>query len=208
MKYKLVIFDFDGTLADSFPWLVSVLDQAADRFGYDRPGPDQIDQWRKVNARDMMRQYKVSFWKMLSISRFIHKQMARDIQQIPLFAGVDALLQRLAEQEIRLALVTSNSHENVQRVLGPRVSALIHHFECGVSLLGKQSKFRKILRKSGVRPEEAICIGDEIRDIEAARAAQIPFGAVSWGYTHVESLLEHAPQEVFASVGEMAERLA
>jgi phosphoglycolate phosphatase len=208
MKYKLIIFDFDGTLADSFPWLVSILDQVAEQFGYEKPEAEHIDQLRKLHARDMMKRYNVSIWRMFSLGRYVQKRMKRDIHQIELFAGIEEVIQLLAEREIRLAVVTSNSYHNVCRVLGPQIAELIDHYECGVSLLGKRSKFRKVLRKTGVQPGEALCIGDEIRDIEAARDARIPFGAVAWGYTHLDALLEHAPQEVFASVGEMAEKLA
>jgi phosphoglycolate phosphatase len=180
----------------------------ADRFGYERPEPDVIDFFRKSSVRELMKRYNVSFWKLLVMARYVQKEMRRDIQQIPLFDGIETQLRRLSERGVRLTLVTSNSYHVVRHVLGPQISELIEHYECGVSLLGKKSKFRKVLRKSGVRSHEALCIGDEVRDIEAARAARIPFGAVSWGYAHFETLLEHAPQEVFASVGEMAEKLA
>jgi phosphoglycolate phosphatase len=76
-----------------------------------------------------------------------------------------------------------------------------------VRVFGKQAKLKKLLKQSGVEANEAICIGDEIRDIQAAEKMQIPFGAVSWGYTNVEAMKAHHPAEVFASVGEIALKL-
>ena len=96
----------------------------------------------------------------------------------------------------------------MRRILGPENEALIQYYECGVQLFGKQAKLKKVLKQSGTLPGEAICIGDEIRDIQAARKAKIPFGAVAWGFTKVEALLAYAPNEVFSSVGEIAEKIA
>jgi phosphoglycolate phosphatase len=81
------------------------------------------------------------------------------------------------------------------------------YLECDVSLFGKRARFRKILKQSGVRPNEALCIGDEIRDIEAARQEHIPFGAVAWGYTNIEAFRAHSPAEVFAHVDDIVERI-
>jgi phosphoglycolate phosphatase len=67
---------------------------------------------------------------------------------------------------------------------------------------------KSVLKQGGVWPGEAIFIGDEIRDIEAARAEGIPFGAVAWGYTHVEALEACALAEVFADVAGAVEKVA
>jgi phosphoglycolate phosphatase len=107
-----------------------------------------------------------------------------------------------------LAVVSSNTHANVRGVLGPEIAALFKYYECGASIFGKKAKFHKILKHSGIPHYEAICIGDEIRDCEAARSENIAFGAVAWGYTRLEALQAHAPDEVFVRVDEIAEKIA
>ena len=78
--------------------------------------------------------------------------------------------------------------------------ALIRHYECGASLFGKAAQFRKVLRaERHRRARDAICIGDEIRDLDAARAAGIAFGAVTWGYTAPEALIARGTDVVFAA---------
>jgi phosphoglycolate phosphatase len=94
------------------------------------------------------------------------------------------------------------------KYFGPEHAALIRYYECGAPLFVKRGKLTSVLKQSGVRPGEAIFIGDEIRDFEAARAEGIPFGAVAWGYTHVEALEACAPSEVFADVAEVVEKVA
>jgi phosphoglycolate phosphatase len=113
----------------------------------------------------------------------------------------------LSAQGLVLAVVSANSLANVRAVLGEKNAACIQHYACGVSMSGKGARFKKILKTAQVLPSMALCIGDEIRDIEAARAAGIPCGAVGWGYTKPEALREQGPDMVFESIDEIIDRL-
>jgi phosphoglycolate phosphatase len=208
MRYQLVIFDFDGTLADSFPWFVGVFDQLSDRFHFRKMPAGELEALRSCGPSEILRRLGIRSWKMPFIASHLRALMARDIDRIALFRGVDATLRHLAEQGTAMAVVSSNSQENVRRILGPENAARIQYYECGAALLGKQSKFRRVLAQSGVPPEAAISIGDEVRDLEAARRVGIAFGAVSWGYSDVASLRERAPAEVFETFEDLAEKVA
>lgn len=207
MRYRLAIFDFDGTLADSFGWFVGIINQVADRYRFNRIEPHEVDLLRNHDARHNMRHLGVAPWKMPLVARDMRRRMTREIGGITRFPGVDEMLEQLAERGVAIAVVTSNSAENVRRVLGPANWARIRHVECGASLFGKRPKLRKVLRAAGVRPADALCIGDEIRDLHAARAEGIPFGAVTWGYTHAAALRALAPDEVFETMEEIVERV-
>jgi phosphoglycolate phosphatase len=207
VKYKLVIFDFDGTLADTFPWFAGVINKVAEKYHFKRIEPDEHETIRGFDARGVLKYLGVPVWKMPLIANYLRTLMTRDIQQIALFQGIEDLLHRLSELGATLAVVSSNSHENIRHVLGAEMAALIAHYECGVSMFGKEAKLRKILKRSGVAPAEAIYIGDEIRDSEAARKVGLAFGGASWGYTIAESLRAHAPADVFSSVDDIMVRL-
>lgn len=207
MRYRLALFDFDGTLADSFSWFLGVVNRLADDNRFRRMEEHEVEALRGQSARTLVGHFGIPTWKMPVIARQMRQHMARDISNITLFPGVDRVLQGLASRGIGLAIVTSNSVENVRQVLGPENAALIQHYACGVSMFGKRPKLRAVLRASGVSAAEAICIGDEIRDLEAARAEGLPFGAVSWGYTHPEALQAHGPEEMFTSLEEILQKL-
>jgi phosphoglycolate phosphatase len=201
------VFDFDGTLADSFGWFGQVFDRVADRHGFRRMDQTKVDALRGMDARQIMRHQGVSSWKVPFIVRDVRRMMAADIGSISLFPGVDAALSRLAAAGIALAVVTSNARGNVAAVLGPRLLAHFTYLECGVSMFGKAGKLRKVLRASGTPARDAILIGDEIRDAQAAAAAAVAFGAVSWGYTLPAALQAQNPREVFASVEDLPAKL-
>jgi phosphoglycolate phosphatase len=207
MRYKLAIFDFDGTLADSFPWFCRILNDVADRFGFRGTAPHEIDALRSMGARDLMRHFGIPAWKMPFIAHHIRKRKSKELDQTRPFDGVDRMLRELSNAGIALALVTSNSEPNARAILGAENANLIRTYECGVSMFGKASRFRKVLRRTGIPASDAICIGDEIRDLEAARKEGIAFGAVTWGYTVPGALIAHAPPMLFHSVGEVADQL-
>jgi phosphoglycolate phosphatase len=207
MKYKLVIFDFDGTLADTFPFVLHIMDQVSEKFGLKKVDTNEIDMLRTFDARRVMKHLDIPLWKVPAISNHVMNLLAEEIRFLSLFEGIGQLLQDLSSQGIKLGLVTSNSYENVCKILGPENAALIQYYECGVRIFGKQSKLKKVLHQSGIKADEAICIGDEIRDIQAAQKVKIPFGAVAWGFTNLEALKEYAPAEVFTKVGDIAERI-
>jgi phosphoglycolate phosphatase len=200
MKYRLAIFDFDGTLADSFPFFIRVFNQIAEKHGFTGIDPDLASTYRNYDARQMMEQVGLPAWKLPLVARSFISLMKENAASIPLFDQVDDLLLHLANRGATLAIVSSNSYDNVTRILGPVNTNLISQFECGVSIFGKASRIRKALKKTGIPSREAIYIGDQVADIEAARKEKVAFGAVSWGYAAIELLRRHFPEEEFDSV--------
>ena len=205
MTIKLVIFDFDGTLADSFGWFSRVLNGVADRYAFRRVEPHEVEALRGLSAREMVKHLGVPAWKLPLIARHMRRLKARE--PAALFEGTSAMLRTLSARGTALAVVSSDSEDNVRRTLGPALAGLIAHYACGASLFGKAAKFRSVLRHARLSPSDTIAIGDELRDLEAARGAGIAFGAVTWGYTRPDALAAHAPEEMFNSIGEICDKL-
>lgn len=202
-RYRLLVLDFDGTLADSFGWFCGVLDGVADRYGFRRVAPEESEALRGLSAAAVMRHLDVPLWKLPLISRHMHALMARDIAAIRPFPGVPELLQGLAADGVTLALLSSNSRANVERVLGPVSAGGVGHYACGASVFGKAGRLRKLLRRVDVPAAETLCIGDELRDLDAARAVGCAFGAVAWGYTKAEALRAAGPDFLFERPGDI-----
>jgi phosphoglycolate phosphatase len=133
--------------------------------------------------------------------------MSEHTGEFSLFPGISEVLHRLAAGGVQLAIVSTNSRENVERVLGVNKARLIAQFACGVSMFGKAAKLRQVIRRSAVQRSLAIYIGDEIRDAEAAGKAGIAFGAVTWGQHRQEILRRQNPAEMFTTVQEIADKL-
>ncbi|MBB5709753.1 HAD-IA family hydrolase [Sphingomonas xinjiangensis] len=194
---RLVIFDFDGTLSDSGDWFLSVADELARRFNFRRVCDAEVAMLRHKSSREVVGYLGIARWKMPLIARHLRKLVHRDFHQIELFPGTPDLLERLAATGVRIALVTSNSERNARLILGDQHAARIDIFACGSSLFGKAPKFRHVLKKLGVAPDQAFAVGDETRDIDAAREVGMRAGAVLWGYASEEVLAAHEPDTLF-----------
>jgi phosphoglycolate phosphatase len=199
---RLVILDFDGTLVDSWPWFRGQIAETARRFGHAPITGEEAESFRALPPREV-RRLGIAPWQVPRIAAHL-KRAAAEAPPPPLFPGMAELLQRLDSAGIALALATSNRGRQVARSLGPRLDALIAHRAVEASLFGKAARFRRLLRDSGRRAAEALAIGDEARDIEAARAAGIAIGAVTWGYGTPGLLAACAPDALFTTPAEIA----
>jgi phosphoglycolate phosphatase len=205
LKYAVAIFDSDGTLADTLPWMHAVFNDVAELHGLKRVTPEDYERVRDLHGRELLRALNLPLWKLPRLVRDMRGRMTAQAGKFTLFPGIREALERLVAAGIRLAIVSSNSRANVENVLGPEGARLIDCYDCGASMFGKASKLRRVVRKCGGK--HAIYIGDEVRDAEAAREVGIAFGAVGWGHHRMEVLRGLNPEESFSAPAEIAERL-
>jgi phosphoglycolate phosphatase len=206
LSYSLIIFDLDGTLADSFPWFRRHVNGVADRFSFRRIADEDVESLRHADSREILTRLEVSRWKLPAIARHMRQLKAQHLADIPLFDGVEAMLRTLSDAGFRLALVSSDSEVNARRQLGA-LAALFSQFDCGASVFGKARKFRRVVRRAGLKPNAVISIGDEVRDIEAARSAGIACGAVRWGFASTEALRARGPDLMFERMKDIVREL-
>lgn len=203
MKFSLVIFDFDGTLADSFPWFLSVLNKLAEKYSFLRIDEQELPALRSLGNRALLKHLQISFWKLPFLARDMRRMAKQDGSKIMLHVGVEDLLLGLKAQEKKIAVVTSNSEENVRRILGASLAEQVDYFECGASLFGKHRLLKKTLRRMKIQPRDAIYIGDETRDQEAAQRAGVKFGFVLWGYAAPDAFRGLEPEFTFQEPAEI-----
>ncbi|MET0259074.1 MAG: HAD hydrolase-like protein [Methylobacterium sp.] len=202
--YRLVVFDFDGTLADSYGWFVGVINDVAARYRFRRVEAYEADMLRGMDARGIVRHLGIPAWKLPLIARHMHRLAARDAEAIGLFPGIDAMLAELGAAGFVLAVVSSNTEANIRTILGGPLAARFDHYACGASVFGKAKRLRAVMKAAGVAPHETVAIGDEIRDGDAAAQAGCDYAAVAWGYTRVDALAARQPVAVFAHPGDIA----
>lgn len=204
-RYDLVIFDFDGTLADSLTWFRTAMGDVADKHNLGPMCEERAEALRKLTPKEIMTELDIPMWKLPFIAADVRAMAAENTDKIKLYEGIPEALQSLHEKGLTLAVVSSNGETAVREVLGEELSTLVTHFACGAALFGKASIFRKVMRKSGTTPERTLSIGDEVRDIDAAREAGCDCAAVSWGFATPEILEAQLPDAVFECRNDMAD---
>src|SRR6478735_5442592 len=198
-QIDLVIFDFDGTLADSTAWAIRAVRPLAERFKFKAVTEDEIAMLRGRTSREIITYLGLPLWKVPLVAAHGKKMMAADAHAIPLFAGTGDLLRALSAAGLRLAIVSSNSETTIRSILGAELAGLVDHYGCGAAIVVKAARIPK---------DRVLCIGDETRDIEAAREAGLACGAVEWGYATRRALADHGPTMMFSAMDEIISRVA
>jgi len=208
LKYDIAAFDFDGTLADTMPWFNSILNTVADKYGFRKIDLTERENLRHREASEILKYLGIPLWKLPAIMTHVRTLMQDIDPSVHLFDGIADAVARIKAGGVRLAVISSNSIENVQRVLGADTCALFDDYECGTDLFGKAAKIDRLMRRHEVAPERFLLVGDEMRDIDAARKAGVRVGSVAWGYNHVDALRERKPDELFLTVADLPAILA
>jgi phosphoglycolate phosphatase len=208
MTYKLVVFDFDGTLADSLGWFIGTLGELASRHGFRHVTEAEIAMLRGYDSRAIIRYLGVPHWRLPFIAADLRGRAAAEAAKIGLFDGIAPLLDALHRNGIPCGIVSSNAEATVRGVLGPERAGIVGFYECGVDVFGKAKRFRRMMRRAGMKPRETIFIGDEQRDIEAAQAVGAAAGAVTWGVATRELLARCTPTMMFDHPGEIVSAVA
>ncbi|MBN3835206.1 HAD hydrolase-like protein [Burkholderia sp. Ac-20344] len=207
MPFRLIAFDFDGTLADSLDSFLAALSEASRMHDFRDATPELRPALRGMSARDIIRALDVPMWKVPRVTIDMRRLMRPRIAQVALFPGVDETFDALAARGIRIAIATSNTEEIVRDRLGPRASSRVEHFACGIPLFGKARRLRALVHEAGVRNDEVLYVGDEIRDADAARRARIAFQGVAWGYTAPDALQAHCATPLLPRLDALLDRV-
>lgn len=192
MSNRLILWDFDGTLADTLSLAVDTYNQIAQSHGFKLiEDPEAI---RDTPLRQFLKSHRVPAWRMPQLFTKGLKLTSAAIGTVTLFPGIRDSLATLQQAGFRHCIVSSNSIANIDRCLDFNDAASLFDEVCGTSkLAGKERRIRKVVKQWRFTPDQCLYIGDEIRDIEAARAAGLEIGCVSWGLNSTDALMKHTP---------------
>ena len=208
MTQKVIIFDFDGTIADTVDALVTIANRLALEFGYVPINSQELVLLRNLTAREIIKYSGVSLFKIPFMVKKVKGELKHKIPELTPIEGINAALIELHDQGYHLGIITSNSQENVNQFLKcHNLDYLFDFIYSGVTILGKTTIINNLLRQKQFKPEVVIYVGDETRDVESAKKANIKVVAVSWGFNSSEALgkqnpdfLIHHPRELLAVI--------
>lgn len=204
-RYQAVIFDFDGTLVNSFPWFSNVFNEVALRYRFRPVEAHEVEHLRHLEPAAIMEHLNISRWKVPFVAAHFRRLAERDIAHMHLHEGIAQSLMHLAHSGVKLGIVSSNLERNVRHVLRTDIAGRISAFGCGASLFGKGRLLQTLIRRMKVPAEECIYIGDEVRDYHASRFAGADFGGVAWGYSRPDALLKLKPDRFLTAVTQLRE---
>lgn len=206
MTVKVIIFDFDGTIADTLDTLVDIINNLSEEFGYKKITPEDLEQLKNLKPIQIIQQSGISIYKLPSLVRKVKLSLAKKIQHLNTIPGIKEVLLELKNQNTQLGIITSNSRENVLLFLEANDLQQVFDFiYSGTTLLGKSKVINSFLKKEKIKREEVIYVGDETRDIDAAKKSHVKVIAVSWGFNSQRVLDEQNPDFLIVQPSQMLE---
>lgn len=197
MKKCNVIFDFDGTLVDSFDTVIAKLNLLAEEFHFRKIQSDEIEELKYLTSQELIRFFGIPFYKLPFVIYRAREYMRHEISVLSTFEHLPELLTELNDAGAFLGILTSNSAENVEAWLERyHIRHLFHFIHAESSYFGKKRVLKKMIKSYQMDPSQTFYIGDETRDIEAAKACHIHSIAVTWGFNSEAILASHNPDYI------------
>ncbi|MDJ0734596.1 MAG: HAD-IA family hydrolase [Nostocaceae cyanobacterium] len=194
MNQKVVIFDFDGTIADTLDALVSIANNMATDFGYTPITKEELALLRNLNSREIIKYSGIPMFKIPFFIKKVKSELKAKIRYLEPISGIKEALIELRNDGRKLGIITSNSKENVTEFLkNNELDPIFDFIHSGVTIFGKTSIINNFLRQNQIPPQTVIYVGDETRDIEASKKAKIKVIAVGWGFNSPEVLAKQNP---------------
>ncbi|MCM0589889.1 MAG: HAD-IA family hydrolase [Gloeotrichia echinulata IR180] len=194
MTQKVIIFDFDGTIADTVDALVVIANRLAVDFGFIQITPQELALLRNLTAREIIKYSGISVFKIPFLVKKVKSELKNKIHEFKPIPGIEAALIELQNEGYRLGIITSNSQENVTEFLKiNNLDSLFEFIYSGVTIFGKTTIINNVLRQKQLKPQDVIYVGDETRDVESSKKANIRVIAVNWGFNSPEALAKQKP---------------
>lgn len=206
---KHVIFDFDGTLVDSLPVVIKIFHQVVPDF----PLPEsELAKLREMPPREILKYSGIPYWRLPKLLLQGKRLLAQHLDELKVFKGIHQVVETLHQAGYQISVVSSNSEEIIRSILKREgIESYFAGVYGNVGLFNKTRAFKVVLKDQQATVNDAIYIGDEVRDIEAAHKGNIPIISVTWGYNGEKILtkykptyLAHTPQEMLKTIQEAA----
>lgn len=205
LKTPIIIFDFDGTICDSFSLCLEIYNKIANGYGFKKAEQKDIKKLRSLPPFEILKALEIPKWKLPFLARRIRKEMKSQICNSKPFEGIKNILGFLKTNNASIVLLTSNSYKNVNIFFDKHNMNFFDVIYTGVSTFGKSKVLKSFLNKINLSSEnnKIFYIGDEVRDIEACKKAGIPIISVTWGLNNHEILNKHTPNHICNNYNEL-----
>jgi phosphoglycolate phosphatase len=191
---KAFIFDFDGTLANTLEAIVRITNRLAPRYGFSPTTPTRLQYLRSLSTQQLLAEAEIPLFQIPFVLRQVRKELALEVAQLEPIPHLVPVLQALAQKNHPLMIVSSNANRTIQTFLAQyQLDHLFSDIYANAGLLGKPKVIKRLLQRHQIAPHQAIYVGDETRDVEAAHAAGIAIAAVSWGFSSRNALKKQHP---------------
>ncbi|MFA5542261.1 MAG: HAD hydrolase-like protein [Bacilli bacterium] len=202
---KWIIFDFDGTIADSVKTSVKAYNILAEKYKLPLISKEKLAVMKESSIKKHLKENNISLIKMLFLRKKFLKLYESLINEITLFEEMRDLLIYLDNKGFLLAVLSSNKIKHIKDIANKFNLNMFDTMIGGASLFGKEHLLKKLIKKKNINLSNAVYVGDESRDIIASKKVNLKIISVSWGYEHKDVIVKQIPDYIVDNPNELKE---
>ncbi len=207
MNIQAIIFDFDGTIANTLEAILKLFNEVAPKYDIPVIKNSDREKIRDFSIKELVNEYHISPWKLLQLTRYILPKLKNNLKDISAVEGIAEVLKDLEKQGVKIGVVTSNSKENVELFLANQNISQIEFIHSEKNFFGKGKVLSHLIQKQKLDKQNVVYVGDEVRDIDAARAAGISVIAVTWGFNSRKRLEQSKPDYLITEPKQILQKI-
>ncbi|MCM2978687.1 HAD-IA family hydrolase [Priestia aryabhattai] len=185
---KVILFNFNGTIVNTKLLAIDIFNEIAKKQGYKEISEEEVLHLSTLSIRDRCKTLNVPIYKMPLVGIAIKRRYQTYIPNLKPVLGISEVLKELKKQDYKLGFLTSNNQNKIDEFL---MNNTINSFDYNYYSFNPFSKSKDIssfLKNNRLKKDEVIYVGDELRDIKAAKKNGLFCIAASWGYDSTELL--------------------
>lgn len=192
-QVKTIIFDFDGTLANSVDLIFDLYNSHTSEFGYLPVERAEFSALRRMGYAKAMRLKKIKARRLPKIAMVLSKEMQKKMNVVVPYDGIVKVLEELQSQGYSVGVLTSNQASLVQEFFKKHNFPEFDFVVSEKTIFGKHKALRKIIKSYGLKKDDVIYVGDEPRDVVASKKAGVKVIGVLWGLGGAEGFEKNLP---------------
>lgn len=200
---KHIIFDFDGTIADSSEIGLKILNELSEKYHVKKISEEEISFIKGLSIKERFKYLEIPFYKLPQIAYDALKKYKTLINEINFFNEMDSVIKDLKNEGYSLSIISSNNIENINFFLNKHSLNYFDNILSSKNIFGKHKVLEKYIKNNKLKPENIIYVGDEVRDIEACKKINVKIVAVTWGFDTPELLEKSNPDFIINSPKEI-----
>lgn len=201
---KTIIFDFDGTIADTLETIATLYNKIAHDFNCKPVSFEEKEKFRSMKTHEFLKECNIPVILLPMLAIKIKAELKFEIRKVKAIAGIVEALNEIKKAGYSIGVMSSNSVENINIFLQENsIEKLFDFVHSGKNIFGKDKVILRVISKNKLNKKEVIYVGDETRDIEALKRIKIPIIAVSWGFNSHQILEKLNPEGLIDNPNEL-----
>lgn len=200
---KNVIFDFDGTIANTEELAYHIYEKIVTKYEINQLTKEEFKDLKNVSMYEKFKRHKVSIFKLPKLAKRSMRILSHMMDDVNPYDGIIQMIKTLHEQGYNLFIVSSNSKKNIMKFLTRYDIDVFKGIYGKARYFGKEKIIHKVLNKYDLEGHRTVYIGDEVRDVVSCKNVGIPIYSVSWGFDNPEFLQQENDGNVVDTVEQL-----